>query len=206
MTPPRPVPVKAPDSVGSNMATSTASPSKMYCFASPKNGKNAAVIDLTGNSTPSPKGPSCPASPAKSSGIVRPINFAPATGAGGVKRFQVKNFKTKPKTDPKQFFRDTWGKIDAALTTIFAGGVKKFSYEELYGGVENVCRQDRAPELFRKVLARCTEEVLGPVKDGVVKAAETGANKDVLKAGVKSWGTWKEQMVGTHSRLLDVTC
>jgi cullin-4 len=106
----------------------------------------------------------------------------------------VKNFKVTRKVDSQAFVEQTWARLDAALDTIFSGGKVDFSLEELYRGVENLCRQG---------LARDTAERLEPkLQRGMERVFEEFWGKargfgdvDFLRAVVQAWETWRERMV-----------
>ena len=82
----------------------------------------------------------------------------------GPKKLIVKNLKPTPRHDPEKYFNQVWGQVDTALTTIFAEDTAKYSLEELYRGVENVCRQNWAAELSKRLRTRCTEHITTTIK------------------------------------------
>jgi hypothetical protein len=88
----------------------------------------------------------------------------------------VKNFKVTRKVDSKAFVEQTWARLDAALDTIFSGGKVDFSLEELYRGVENLCRQG---------LARDTAERLEP-------KLQRGMERVFAGFGLVVCGVWGE--------------
>jgi cullin-4 len=113
---------------------------------------------------------------------------------GGPKRLLVKNFKPTRKVDPKVFLNQTWDKIEKALDTIFAQGQVDFSLEELYRGVENVCRQGMAKDVKDRLVAKCKEYVGGKMKAKVEESLGRG-NVEVLRATLQAWAVWHEQVV-----------
>lgn len=106
----------------------------------------------------------------------------------------VKNFKLARKVDPKVFLDQTWGKIDAALDIVFKNGEINFSLEELYRGVENLCRQGLAKDVCDRLVVKSKEHITGTLK---AKVKETTGRKDVdvLRATLQAWATWGSQMV-----------
>lgn len=118
--------------------------------------------------------------------------------ATGPKRLLVKNFKPARKVDPAVYLDQTWQKVDKALDTVFAQGDIDFSLEELYRGVENLCRQGMAKETCDRLEKKCKAYITGTLKE---KVKETLGRKDVdvLRATLHAWGTWMEQMV-SHAR------
>lgn len=123
--------------------------------------------------------------------MMRNPNFNPHLGA---KKLTVKNFRTQPKTDPKQYLNQTWAKLDEALDIVFANEKLTFSLEELYRGVENLCRQGHAAELSQRLRKKCKDYVEKGLKEPLlVKVSER--NVDVLRAVLATWGTWNKQLV-----------
>jgi cullin-4 len=116
---------------------------------------------------------------------------------GGPKRLLVKNFKPTRKVDPQVFLDQTWQKIEKALDTIFAQGTINFSLEELYRGIENVCRQGLAKDVKEKLVAKCREYVGGSLKTKVKESLGRG-NVEVLRATLQAWAVWNEQVVSPY--------
>lgn len=160
------------------------STTNMYHFPSSRNGvaTGPEVIDITSSpeSSPRPKNGLRKATPNMHS-------------TGGPKRMLVKNFKPSRKVDPRLFLDQTWGKIDTALDTVFAQGEINFSLEELYRGVENLCRQGLAKETCERLVAKCKVHITETLKE---KVKETRGRKDVdvLRATLQAWATWTDQM------------
>jgi cullin-4 len=157
----------------------------MYNFPSRHRAGPGTPIDLTDSPTSSP-------SPRRS--IARskaPANFNTHLGA---KKIIVKNLRTTPRSDPKQYFNQTWEKLDKSLDAIFGDTKISYSLEELYRGVENICRQGYAAELCERL-----EEKAETYASGTVKAQKLGnlqkSNVDMLEAVVDAWAVWNRQMV-----------
>ena len=112
----------------------------------------------------------------------------------GPKKLLVKNFRPTRTVDPKVFLDQTWQKVDTALDTIFQQGKIDFSVEELYRGVENICRQGMAVEAKKRLVAKCKTHVDGPLKQGVEQMLAR-QNVDVLRATLQAWDTWNSQLV-----------
>lgn len=165
----------------SDKAMSAAS---MYHFPS-KRGNAAApeVIDL---------GSSPDNSPARKNGLRKATPNMSATT--GPKKLLVKNFRPTRTVDPKVFLDQTWQKVDAALDVIFQQGKINFSLEELYRGVENICRQGMAVEAKKRLIAKCKTYVDGPLKQGVEEMLGR-KNIDVLRATLHAWSIWNNQLV-----------
>ena len=144
------------------------------------------VIDLT-NGTP----PASPQAKRVNGAVKRTPGINPHTGA---KKLVVKNLKTNTSWDSKAYLEKIWGQLDAALVVIFKGGHDGFSKEDLYRGVENVCRQGGASTLFSRLEQRCRTHVEfdmgGPLNE---KAGDDPV--DLMEAVLREWSRWKEQMV-----------
>lgn len=177
------------EAVGTPPAPSAMSTANMYHFPSKRGDvpNNAQVVDIS--SSPD----SSPAKPAAQRNGVRKVTPNMHSNAGP-KKLLVKNFRPTRKVDPKVFLDQTWQKVDAALETIFQQGVINFSLEELYRGVENLCRQGLAKEAKDKLVAKCKTYVSGTLK-ARVKETLGRQDVDVLRATLQAWATWNEQMV-----------
>ncbi|KAF2774053.1 Cullin-domain-containing protein [Teratosphaeria nubilosa] len=151
----------------------------MYSFSS-KSPAQPAVIDLT-----HPSAPAAP-QPQRPTGRLNPH--------AGAKKLVVKNLKTTTQWDSKAYLEKVWGQLDAALALIFKDGSDAFSKEELYRGVENVCRQGGASTLFSRLEGRCRQHVEHDVRDRLLEKTDSD-HVDVLKAVLAEWARWKEQMV-----------
>jgi cullin-4 len=177
--------VATPPASASNMSTAD-----MYHFASKRADipSNATVVDITS----SPEN-----SPTKGNGQRNGMRKAAPNmhATSGPKRLLVKNFRPTRKADPKAFLDQTWQKIEKALETIFQQGAIDFSLEELYRGVENVCRQNMAKDIKERLVAKCKDYVGGSLK-AKVKESLGRTNVDVLRATLQAWAVWNSQMVG----------
>lgn len=166
------------------------SPTKMYNFSGspPKNG--AAF----GRSAPALNPPSVKSQALNAN--ARQNNFSPHAGA---KKLVVKNLRTGPRVTQEPYFDKTWAQLDAALSAIFDGRKPDISLEELYKGAENICRQERAALLAKKVQERCKDYVAGTLRDNLVTRAGGGTNVDTLRAVIEAWSAWHSRLVsGWH--------
>ncbi|KAF1837779.1 Cullin-domain-containing protein [Decorospora gaudefroyi] len=162
----------------------------MYHFPSKRADipSNAHVVDITSSPDSSPAKANAPRS---GSGMRK---AAPNMHANsGPKRLLVKNFKPTRKVDPKVFLDQTWQKIDKALDTIFRQDEIDFSLEELYRGVENVCRQNMAKDIKERLVGKCKDYV-GATLKAKVKESLARTNVDVLRATLQAWTVWNSQM------------
>jgi dynamin-like GTPase MGM1, mitochondrial len=117
-----------------------------------------------------------------------------ASSGTGPKRMLVKNFRPARKVDPKVFLEQTWGKVEGALDTVFAQGEIDFSLEELYRGVENLCRQGMAGDVCERLVKKCRGYVGGELRGKVTDMAGR-KDVDVLRGCLGAWGVWMDQMV-----------
>jgi hypothetical protein len=160
-------------------------PEQMYTFL-------PNIIGQTGSSMASP--------PRKLPSQARPNtnNSTAQSAESGTKKLVVKHIKRASKADPDGYFNSVWSQLDRGLSAIFRG--EKISLEELYRGVENVCRQGKAPALFQKLCERCAVYISTDISASLLKEANKGANPvDLLRVTLKAWSTWWDQLVFTSS-------
>ena len=156
---------------------------EMYVFPSPSRGGPSEVIDLTESPNGSPM--------KKKASNGRSTSITPHTGP---RRVEVKNLKQVSRSDPDEYYNRVWAQLDAALSAIFSKQKLSYSMEELYRGVEIVCKQDRAPELYKKLCEKCTRDIASRVKEPLRKRSDTGSAVEVLETVVQAWSTRSKQM------------
>jgi cullin 4 len=154
------------------------------------------VIDLT-SSPPSTAGCVENGKP-KQAPATRPPPFQPH--AGKPRKLQVKNLKKPTKSDPDQYFNQTWTLLDAALTAIFNGQKISHSLEELYRGVENICRAEKAGRLFEKLKERCQTYVDQQLRGEIMEQAGRD-NETFVGAVVGAWKKWSSQLASLQTSL-----
>ena len=157
-------------------------------------GGSTCSIDLTKSPPSSPHKSSIKI---KSAGI-RSANSRPYTGP---RNLVVKNLRETPRTDPNQYYDQVWAQLDAALSAIFRNEKIPYSKEELYRGVETLCRQDRAPPLYKRLCTKCREEVSTWLKEPLVKESFQAKDVDTLRVIVDAWSRWSSYMVGNSDCL-----
>lgn len=167
-------------------SSQSASPNKMYNFSGspPKNGAHFNR-GASGFGAPSVKSQTFNAN-------VRQNSFSPHAGA---RKLVVKNLRTGPRVSQEPYFDKTWKQLDAALSAIFDGKKPEISLEELYKGAENICRQERAALLAKRVQDRCKDYVAGVLRDNLVARAGGGTNIDTLRAVIDAWSSWHSRLV-----------
>ncbi|THZ60388.1 Cullin-domain-containing protein [Aureobasidium pullulans] len=115
------------------------------------------------------------------------------TPKAGTTKLVVKTLKPQPAWDGNKYFEDTWAQLDRALNVIFTQAPVDFSMEELYRGVENLCRQKRAEEIYVKLSSKCKAHVRGPVKTSLL-SKQKQSNVQVLDDVLGAWTAWSKQM------------
>lgn len=113
----------------------------------------------------------------------------------GPKKLVIKNFKKTAIPDSNQYFDQVWTRLDAALRAIFRNERMPHSKEELYRSVENLCRQDRAPRLFKLLCEECKRELSARLKDLLVNEVAVMEDTDVLRMIIEAWLAWNTQLV-----------
>ena len=165
---------------------SAVSPNKMYNFSGspPKNG-TAFMRSAPGSSSAAIKSQPFNAS-------VDQNKFSPNVGA---RKLIVKNLRTGPRVGHEPYFDRIWSQLDAALTEILEGRKPEISLEELYKGAENICRQDRALMLAKKVQESCKTYVLEKLRTSLVTRSGGGTDVDTLRAVIEAWSSWHSKLV-----------
>lgn len=127
-------------------------------------------------------------------GAAKPANFTPRTG---LKKLIVKNLRKTPRADPEQYYNRVWEQLDSALSSIFGDKGEPYSMEELYRGVEILCRQGRSSSLFQRLCDKCKQACAG-LELPLVAIMRVGSDVEVLRGVVKAWSTWNTQLVGAN--------
>lgn len=153
---------------------------EMYNFSSPSSRRTADVIDLTG----SPNG-----SPIKKKpiGVPRPMNFTSQTGP---KKLVVKNLKRVSGPNPDEHYNNVWKQLDAALSAIFKDEEVPYSKETLYNEVMIVCRQNRAPSLYKQLCEKCVQDISTRVKESLLQDVDQTTDVGILSAVIDAWTEW----------------
>ncbi|CAD6576480.1 MAG: hypothetical protein ASARMPREDX12_007903 [Alectoria sarmentosa] len=160
----------------------------MFKFSSPKSRQAAEVVDLT-----EPLG----SSPVRNKvNAIRPTNIGPRAGP---KKLAVKGLKTAFRADPDEYYNTVWKRLEASLLAIFAGEKLPYSNEELYRGVEIVCRQRKAADLYEKLKSTCSWNILHNVYEPLIQISGNDNAVDVLQSVVRAWSRWNKQLVTIRS-------
>ena len=162
----------------------TARARNMYDFSSGPR-RASAVIDLTSSPKRSPEKKMVP------NGVSRPANLAPSTGP---KKLVVKNLKRASGPPPDQYYNDVWKRLDASLSAIFRNENVAYSKETLYNEVMIVCRQNKAPELYKQLQNKFTKQVDQQIRAPVKESLGAKSDVEILRAVIQAWATWSEQL------------
>ena len=173
------------DSDQANGSTSITKPAtkprtfaEMYTFAS--RSQPNTIIDLTHSKN----------------NVSRPLNgMRPLgqLGQSGPKRLIVKNLRTTPKVDLREYFERKWQEQSNALDSLFSGGDVKIMLEELYKSTEHICRQGQAAELFTRLKERCTIHLDNNVRPRLARACQNSSSIASLDVFVSAWNLWQSQ-------------
>ncbi|KAL8736024.1 MAG: hypothetical protein Q9166_000586 [cf. Caloplaca sp. 2 TL-2023] len=108
----------------------------------------------------------------------------------GPKKLVVKNLRKTPKSDPEKYINHVLSQLDTALSAILVGEEIPHSNEELYRGVENLCRQGRAAPLFRTLCEKCNQGISSQLQEPLVAKASTLDDVGILSAVIEAWDIW----------------
>ncbi|RPA95944.1 Cullin-domain-containing protein [Choiromyces venosus 120613-1] len=147
------------------------------------------IIDLT-SSPPDIRASPIPNVSVTATKYPRPAPFQPHAGAP--RKLHIKNLRKPSKVDPDVYFNQTWNSLEAALTAIFESSKISTSLEELYRGTENICRADRAGELYNKLKACCDAYISDRLKHSIMTSGSW--KDDVVKCVVSAWEKWNDQL------------
>ncbi|KAL1304406.1 hypothetical protein AAFC00_003404 [Neodothiora populina] len=156
----------------------------MYSFPSKYDNKKPATVDLT--KSPRARRPST-----VGGGYAIQSNFNPHAGA---KKLLVKNLKPQSAWDANKYFDQTWKQLDAALTTILSNEPLNFSMEDMYRGVENLCRQGRARDVYQKLAQTCSSHINDTVRTALLSKARQ-SNVETLQDVLVAWSSWNAQVI-----------
>ncbi|KAL8843212.1 MAG: hypothetical protein Q9176_002165 [Flavoplaca citrina] len=153
----------------------------MYNFAKPNH------VDLTNGN-----GPAVMTKVQKPSfTMAKPVGTANETGP---RKIVVKNFRKTPRSDPEKYINGVSAQLDAALSAILADEKLPHSNEELYRGVENLCRQGRAPQLYKSLREKCHEGIKTYIEKPLLAQASTLDDAAMLGAVMGAWETWNSRL------------
>ena len=118
----------------------------------------------------------------------------PTLQQSGAKRLQIKNFRASNENYTTGYTKTTWKSLDMALKAIYACEKIPMSREELYRGVENVCRAGGAHELHHQLLESCENYVSKELKPKIEKNVGD-EDIEVARQLNANWIQWEKQLV-----------
>ena len=177
--------------------TEALGPDRMYDFSGDKRGGKAVNGDAA---NPIAISDSPTSSPVKN-GFNSPAKRLQLASRSGPRKLVVKNLKPASKFDPNQYLEDVWSKLVTALSATFSGKTLPYSMEELYKGVENVCRQGMAAKLYERLKRACELQLESETQRLSETVDQCREDVEVLQAVDRSMSTWVNQMVGRVRRL-----
>ncbi|XP_046371924.1 cullin-4A-like [Haliotis rufescens] len=108
--------------------------------------------------TDSQRRPNFSALTSPSNGIARHASPLANNKPGAAKKLVIKNFKEKPKM-PENFQQETWKKLGEAVDAIHKSCSIRYSLEELYQAVENMCSYKMSASLYDQLKHICEDHV-----------------------------------------------
>jgi hypothetical protein len=157
----------------------------MYSFASSHTPKAPTVVDLTA------------ASPSR-----KPFKASTSVGSQvGARRIVVKNLR-QSRSDPRVYYDQVVAKLDAAVESILRKETQlPSSNEELYRGVENICKQGRDGDLYARLRSAMKRQAINVVKPKLEKQLAAHGDDPVpaLTSTLTEWKAWKDAWVWIQS-------
>lgn len=126
---------------------------------------------------------------------MKPVGTA---AEAGPRKLVVKNFRKTPRSDPEKYINEVSSQLDAALSAILADEKLPHSNEELYRGAENLCRQGRAPQLYKSLREKCQQGIEMHIAKPLLARASTLDDVELLSAVMEAWATWNIRLVRTR--------
>ena len=163
---------------------SNMSDADMYSFSKPS---GTTFIDLT------------KASPNKNGKLRRPNDKAPRTNTVGgsnlgAKKLEVRNLRKNLRSEPVIYREQTIAQLGNALDAIFVDRQPEASNEELYRGVENLCKFGKASDLSDFLFEKLNGHALSNLQQALLDKVGLKST-DLLGEVVRVWTKWKKQLV-----------
>ncbi|XP_022348158.1 cullin-4B-like [Enhydra lutris kenyoni] len=111
-------------------------------------------------------------------------------GTGSVKKLVIKNFKDKPLI-LENYTEGTWQKLKEAVHAIQNNICVKYSLEELYQSVENLCSYNLSANLYKQLKQLCEQHIKAEIHQFREYSLDTGP---FLKKMDKCWQNHGRQM------------
>lgn len=113
------------------------------------------------------------------------------TKPGAAKKLVIKNFKEKPKL-PDNYQEQTWDKLKEAVVAIQTSKSIRYSLEELYQAVENMCNHKMASTLYINLTGLTEKHVKANIEQFM---AESMDRQIFLKRMNECWQSHCQQMI-----------
>ena len=161
-------------------------PVNMYSFSSGTRCAPSAVVDLT-------------SSPPNSTSLKRPgqngkARPSPFSSTNGPKKLVVKNLRTSAGPDLQQYYERVLNKLDVSLTAILNNEKMPYSKETLYNEVMIICRQNKAPLLYKELDQKLSEHTDNHIKSALADLMEQKSDLEPLQGVLEAWATWSKQI------------
>ncbi|KAF2671810.1 cullin-4B [Microthyrium microscopicum] len=158
-------------------------PCKMYAKRQPEIVKRQPeIVDLTSSQSSSPP----PLRISRPAVISSPVKI-------DTKVLTVRNFR-KAKSSPQDYYNATVKKLERALDIILQGQTLGFSNEDLYKGVENICKQGRAADLCRCLTTRLSDHATTTMKNVLSRKVDVDTpSPQALKSILEEFYIWKKR-------------
>lgn len=114
--------------------------------------------------------------------------------SNGAKVLRVANLRQNPRTDSRDYYDRTWEHLEACMTDVFAGRQIRHSLEQLYKGVQDICRQGSGDRLYKNLKDRCKTHLASGVLP-TIKVHSRSTNIDILRHVHGCWQEFYNQMV-----------
>ncbi|KYM98338.1 Cullin-4B, partial [Cyphomyrmex costatus] len=117
---------------------------------------------------------------------------------GSAKKLVIKNFRNKPKL-PENYQEETWEKLQEAVVAIQTSKSIRYSLEELYQAVENMCNHKMASTLYSNLTILTESHVKANIEQFL---AESMDRHIFLKKMNECWQSHCRQMIMIRSIFL----
>ncbi|XP_066586611.1 cullin-4A [Prorops nasuta] len=118
--------------------------------------------------------------------------------SGSARKLVIKNFKSKPKL-PENYQEQTWEKLEEAVVAIQTSKSIRYSLEELYQAVENMCNHKMASNLYSNLTILTESHVKANIEQFL---AEPMDRHIFLKKMNECWQSHCRQMIMIRSIFL----
>ncbi|KAI9676636.1 MAG: hypothetical protein M1829_002953 [Trizodia sp. TS-e1964] len=135
--------------------------------------------------------------PVDRGGVPQVHSFQPHAGA---KRMVVRTLGAECALGLDDYLEQTWARTDATLAALCTEESIPYSVEDIYRGIESICKQNAAAKMFRKLEARCHRHVKATLRDPLMANAASGlSDLDIVFAVRAAWLQWSEQTMVLRS-------